>query len=499
MIIIIDRALSRLFKTSCLILCCLISCIAEANRLALVIGNNDYETIPKLQKAVNDANAITDTLLNLGFDVIKANDVGFKAMSRAIVDLESKIQKGDVALVFFAGHGLAIEGTNYLLPLDTPDIKPGEEGLIKDSSFAVNQLADRIQNKGADTSVLIIDACRDNPVEQLGKRSIGMSRGLARIDPAEGIFILFSAGQGQSALDRLSDADNNKNSVFTRVLLHELDSQNLSMVQIAKNVQTKVKDLAAKIDHNQVPAYYDQIIGDLYLTSIAKQGSLNILKEGTASDLPSNYNETNDQSNAGPLLSFNGNTSFGWDVTIAIPEAAQQIGYRIGENGSFKDLGLSNEFDHKTGLRIPNNQFKMPGSQKDVTIYVTWKDKRGEQAEIFAINFDRMTEVIRSGKKDLQEMTEQWVNFDGPFGKGKAWFPYFSVAPCAIKEVLYGFDDEPVTNKVRNNLKCNPDDPLNASRNMMVTKITPNTKRINVKVVYADDTESESVSFDIPK
>ena len=84
-------------------------------------------------------------------------------------------------------------------------------------------------------------------------------------------------------------------------------------------------------------------------------------------------------------------------------------------------------------------------------------------------------------------------------GKGKAWFPYFSVAPCAIKEVLYGFDDEPVTNKVRNNLKCNPDDPLNASRNMMVTKITPNTKRINVKVVYADDTESESVSFDIPK
>lgn len=491
-----DQALMRLLAGFVLILFTIISGAAEANRLALVIGNNDYEVIPKLQKAVNDANAISDALLYMGFDVIKANDVGFKAMSRAIVDLESKINKGDVALVFFAGHGLAIEGTNYLLPLDTPNIKPGEEGLIKDSSFAVNNLADRIRNKGADISVLIIDACRDNPFEQPGKRSIGLSRGLARVDPAEGIFILFSAGQGQSALDRLSDADNNKNSVFTRILLQELDSQNLSMVQIAKNVQIKVKNLAAKIDHNQVPAYYDQIIGDLNLTSIGKQGSLNVLKEGTASVLPSSIDDEY-QSNPAPLVSFDGFD--GWDVSISIPEAAQQIGYRIGETGSFKDLGLSNEFDHKTGLRIPNNQFEMPASQKDVTIYVTWKDKRGEQAEIYPVKFDRMAEVVRSGKRVLQEMTEIWVNFDGPVGKGKASFPYFSFAPCAIKEVLYGFDDEPVTNKLRNNLKCNPDEPLNASRNFMVAKITPNASKINVRVVFADNTESETVSFDIPK
>lgn len=470
---------------------------AEANRIALVIGNNDYEVIPKLQKAVNDANAISDTLLNMGFDVIKANDVGFKAMSRAIVDLESKINKGDVALVFFAGHGIAIEGTNYLLPLDTPDIKPGEEGLIKDSSFAVNSLADRIRNKGADISVLIVDACRDNPFEQPGKRSIGLSRGLARVDPAEGIFILFSAGQGQSALDRLSDADINKNSVFTRILLQELESHNLSMVQIAKNVQIKVKNLAAKIDHNQVPAYYDQIIGDLNLTSIGKQGSLNVLKEGTASVLPSN-NEAEYQSNAAPLLSFDSNAS-GWDVSISIPEPAQQVGYRIGEDGSFKDLGLSDEFDQKTGLRIPNNQFKMPASQKDATIYVTWKDKRGEQADIYPIKFDRMAEVIKNGKMILQEATEEWVTFDGPFGKGKAWFRYFSFAPCAIKEVLYGFDDEPVTNKLRNNLKCNPDKPLSPSQNIMVAKITPKTSKINVRIVFADDTESDTVSFDLPK
>src|SRR5262245_63474549 len=85
------------------------------------------------------------------------------------------------------------------------------------------------------------------------------------MDPAEGMFVLFSAGQGQSALGRLSDTDKNPNSVFTRTLLKEMEKPGFSMVQIAKRTQSQVKELAAKVDHVQVPAYYDQIVGDLYL------------------------------------------------------------------------------------------------------------------------------------------------------------------------------------------------------------------------------------------
>ena len=103
------------------------------------------------------------------------------------------------------------------------------------------------------------------------------------MDPAEGMFVLFSAGQGQSALDRLSETDANPNSVFTRTLLKAMAEPGQSMVQIAKRTQSAVKRLAAKVDHVQVPAYYDQIVGDLYLTpegEVAAKGSIDTLQEG---------------------------------------------------------------------------------------------------------------------------------------------------------------------------------------------------------------------------
>ena len=224
---------------------------------------------------MNDAEAISQELARLGFDVASAENVGRRAMSRALIELESKIETGDTALIYFAGHGFAVDGTNYLLPIDVPAAGPGEEALVRDASFAASGLSDRLQEKGAATVILILDVCRDNPFALPGKRSMGLTRGLSRIDPAEGMFVLFSAGQGQSALDRLSDTDENPNSVFTRTLLREMEQPGQSMVQIAKRTQSKVKELAAKVDHVQVPAYYDQIVGDLYLVpegaTIARQ------------------------------------------------------------------------------------------------------------------------------------------------------------------------------------------------------------------------------------
>ncbi len=244
-----------------------------AKRIALVIGNNAYENVPKLMKAVNDANAVSKELATLGFEVVTADDVGRRAMSRALVELEGKVAPGDTALIYFAGHGFAIDGNNYLLPVDVPLAGPGEEGLVIDAAFAASRLADRLQEKGAATVILILDACRDNPFAIKGKRSLGNERGLARMDPAEGMFVLFSAGQGQSALDRLSDADENPNSVFTRTLLVEMAIPGELMVQIAKKTQAKVRELAAKVDHVQVPAYYDQIVGDLYLAPEGAAGA----------------------------------------------------------------------------------------------------------------------------------------------------------------------------------------------------------------------------------
>ncbi|HBH42499.1 MAG TPA: peptidase C14, caspase catalytic subunit p20, partial [Rhizobiales bacterium] len=150
-----------------------------AKRLALVIGNNAYENVPKLMKAVNDADAVASELSKLGFEVVKAEDVGRRAMSRALVELEGKIGAGDTALIYFAGHGFAIDGTNYLLPVDVPIANPGEEGLIRDASFAATGLSYRLQEKGAGTVILILDACRDNPLATIlaqNSRSLEIGR-----------------------------------------------------------------------------------------------------------------------------------------------------------------------------------------------------------------------------------------------------------------------------------------------------------------------------------
>src|SRR4029078_1519175 len=97
------------------------------------------------------------------------------------------------------------------------------------------------------------------------------------------MFVVVSAGEGQSALDRLSDTDANPNSVFTRTLLVEMETPGQSMVQIAKKTQSKVRELAATVDHVRVRAYSDQIVGDLYLSpdgAVAARGSVNQLQEG---------------------------------------------------------------------------------------------------------------------------------------------------------------------------------------------------------------------------
>ena len=117
-------------------------------RVALVIGNNTYENVPVLQKAVNDAQSIAQELARLGFEVVSAENVGRRAMSRALVELEGKVEAGDTALIYFAGHGFAVDGTNYLLPVDVPVAGPGEEGLVRDASFAAGALSERLQEKG---------------------------------------------------------------------------------------------------------------------------------------------------------------------------------------------------------------------------------------------------------------------------------------------------------------------------------------------------------------
>ncbi len=254
----------RLFFAVALVIVAAAPVRAE-KRVALLIGNNAYQSVPALKTAVNDARVLASVLRKLNFTVVVAENQSRRSMSEALLAFDKVIEPGDMAFFFFAGHGFEIRGQNYLLPTDVPAASEGEEELVRDASFPADRILERLQARGARTAILVLDACRNNPFERRGARGIAGTGGLAPMTPAEGVFILFSAGAKQVALDGLSRNDPNPNSVFTRNLAPLLSQPGLTLVQIAKRTQTEVKQAAATVGHEQTPAYYDQVVGEIVL------------------------------------------------------------------------------------------------------------------------------------------------------------------------------------------------------------------------------------------
>src|ERR1700736_3292655 len=118
-------------------------------RVALVIGNNDYKNVPKLQKAVNDARTMGDTLKRLGFSVMVAENQTRAAFSQTLLAFDNAVQPGDTAFFFYSGHGFEIAGQNFLLPTDVPAASEGQEELVRDASVLADRIIERLQNKKA--------------------------------------------------------------------------------------------------------------------------------------------------------------------------------------------------------------------------------------------------------------------------------------------------------------------------------------------------------------
>jgi hypothetical protein len=230
-----------------------------ANRKALVIGNDTYKSVTKLLNAREDAKAIASNLTAVGYKVTLQLDLNEKEMKAALRAFSSQVQGGDEVMFFFAGHGVQLGAANYLLPTD---IGGESEAQVKDEAIQLQRVLDDMTDKKAKFTLAMIDACRDNPFKATG-RNIG-GRGLAPTTAATGQMVVFSAGTGQQALDRLGSSDKNKNGVFTRTFLKEMQKPGLSIDRIIKNVRNEVAELAKAIGHEQVPAIYDQVLGDFY-------------------------------------------------------------------------------------------------------------------------------------------------------------------------------------------------------------------------------------------
>jgi hypothetical protein len=249
------------------------------NRLALVVGNNDYANLgadKQLHNAISDARLMRGTLQGLGFEVLYGENLDRRSLIDRLFDFAARLGKDDIAFVFFAGHGVSFSGANYLLPSDIPAPRASgraEEGRLAEQAIAEATVIERITAAGARVAIVVLDACRDNPLQGSGRRSVGATRGLAQSQPVRGVFSIYSAGFGQTALDRLGPDDRHPNSVFTRVFIEKLKMRGLDLRAVVTQTRGIVVEMTQRVGHDQFPAYYDQVIGgDVYLAGLPAAG-----------------------------------------------------------------------------------------------------------------------------------------------------------------------------------------------------------------------------------
>ncbi|MES2935940.1 MAG: SUMF1/EgtB/PvdO family nonheme iron enzyme [Pseudomonadota bacterium] len=232
---------------------------ALAARHALLIGNDSYQSVPKLRNARGDAEAMGRALRKAGYEITLVKDRSLKQLKDDIRLFKTQLHEGDEVVLFYAGHGVQIGAMNYLLPID---VRSDTEDQVTDDGLALSKVLEDIREQRPALTLAIIDACRDNPFKGKG-RAIG-GRGLTGVGGATGQMVIYSAGEGQQALDRLGDNDPDKNGVFTRVFIKEMETVGVSVDQVARRVREQVNSMARKVKHDQVPAIYDQVLGQFY-------------------------------------------------------------------------------------------------------------------------------------------------------------------------------------------------------------------------------------------
>ena len=236
---------------------------ANAARLAMVVGNDAYQTINKLRNARNDANTMARELEAAGFKVTRVLDATREKLNSEFDGFVRRLEKGDEVVFFFSGHGSQPpQAGPFLLPVD---IKVGSDhkSILRDG-FSLETAIEEL-NQRARFSLFIIDACRDDPFRQtVAGRSLPSGSGLARIEPPDGTLVIMAASKGQQALDRLSDNDPVNNGLFTRELVKQMRTRGLPVTEMLRKVRTNVVATANSVNHKQKPSLTDESTADFF-------------------------------------------------------------------------------------------------------------------------------------------------------------------------------------------------------------------------------------------
>jgi len=237
---------------------------ASDKRIALVIGNSSYTNSP-LKNPVNDAKDMANKLRGLGFDVIERNNLQTKQIGSTLSEFRSKLSSGAVALVFYAGHGLQINGENYLPAVDA-DINAEED--VSNQSLSVRQIMDVLDKAKTRLNLVFLDACRNNPYASRSFRST--ERGLARVSAPSGTLISYATKPGSVAAD-----GDGRNGLYTSKLLAQMDST----IQVELTLKQVVTEVKATSNGKQEPWMEGSIEGDFCFAGCATSGGSQVASQ----------------------------------------------------------------------------------------------------------------------------------------------------------------------------------------------------------------------------
>jgi hypothetical protein len=231
--------------------------IHAEKRVALVIGNGAYQNAPQLPNPPNDARDVADALKRIGFDVILGLDFDKAKMEEAAIQLSRSARNADIAMFYYSGHAMQFAGTNYLVPTDAVLMDEADlQRMIK-----VDDIVSDLQ-QAKTLRILVLDSCRDNPLAEQLKRSIGptramsLQRGLAKIDSPEGMIVSYSTQAGRTAADGTGH-----NSPYTTAFLKHIEEQN-EVGTVFRRIAADVYDTSGR---EQLPELSLSFVGEFYL------------------------------------------------------------------------------------------------------------------------------------------------------------------------------------------------------------------------------------------
>lgn len=227
----------------------------SANRVALVIGNSAYRHVPALPNPLNDADDVSLSLKRLDFEVTTVRNVSFDEMRRSLIAFGKSARGADFAIIFFAGHGMEINGENWLVPVDA---QLASDVDVRGEAIGLQFLMDNVSSS-TKLGLVILDACRNNPFLQRMRRTYTKrttERGFTRIEPSENVLVAYAAREGTTAIDSTED---HRNSPFTRSLINNIETPGLEIQFLFRKVRDEVMQATGR---QQQPSHYASLGGD---------------------------------------------------------------------------------------------------------------------------------------------------------------------------------------------------------------------------------------------